>query len=403
MVLSGGASAPPLLRSTWRRDHEEALNYQKIYDQLIADRRANPPSSDEYVEVHHILPRCMGGTDEPKNLIRLRPEDHFFAHLLLAQVHQTRDAWSACILMSGNRWSDVYRARKTYGLVRRRWNEISRGVNAPNADTSEYTFYHLDGDVFTGTRIEFEAYADVPAASVNNLVRGVSDSSYEWYLSPKARAEHDAEKTERAVAAGKKLTGFVRDKARRHFYHRDNDISAIATQIGMREMFGLSSSAISALIKGSRAVSSGWCLLENAEWAYEYAEPKRGALSSSYNPTKYFFVNDIDGSVRHATINEMGVEFNRSDSRVFGELIIGRKGAWRGWRLHDARPARVQGRKYTLYNNGSAISGTQHDLMRIIGVTQMAISNVVTGKKPHTKGWSLSPANDNQPTLRLSA
>lgn len=34
-------------------------------------------------ECHHIIPRCLGGTDEEDNLIHLYPKDHFEAHRLL--------------------------------------------------------------------------------------------------------------------------------------------------------------------------------------------------------------------------------------------------------------------------------------------------------------------------------
>lgn len=33
---------------------------------------------------HHILPKCMGGVDSDCNLIKLSPEDHYNAHLILA-------------------------------------------------------------------------------------------------------------------------------------------------------------------------------------------------------------------------------------------------------------------------------------------------------------------------------
>lgn len=66
------------------------MNYSKIYDDFIADRRKKESQlieSGEYRERHHILPRALGGGDELGNLISLTPEDHYFAHLLLAHIH----------------------------------------------------------------------------------------------------------------------------------------------------------------------------------------------------------------------------------------------------------------------------------------------------------------------------
>lgn len=60
------------------------MDYERIYRDFIADRRAKPEPKG-YSERHHIKPRSLGGTDEPDNLINLTAEDHYFAHLLLAK------------------------------------------------------------------------------------------------------------------------------------------------------------------------------------------------------------------------------------------------------------------------------------------------------------------------------
>lgn len=40
-----------------------------------------------YKEIHHIIPRCMNGTDDPSNLVELTAKEHFIAHLLLTEVY----------------------------------------------------------------------------------------------------------------------------------------------------------------------------------------------------------------------------------------------------------------------------------------------------------------------------
>lgn len=63
------------------------MDYARIYREFISDRLAKQPEAPTYFERHHILPRALGGGNESENLIRLTPEDHFFAHLLLARAH----------------------------------------------------------------------------------------------------------------------------------------------------------------------------------------------------------------------------------------------------------------------------------------------------------------------------
>ena len=63
------------------------MNYQRIYDEFIADRREKESSLTGYTENHHIIPRSLGGNNSKENLIRLTAQDHYFAHELLAKIH----------------------------------------------------------------------------------------------------------------------------------------------------------------------------------------------------------------------------------------------------------------------------------------------------------------------------
>ena len=52
--------------------------------QNILDNRGRFACGDEYHERHHIIPKCMGGTNNKDNLIDLYAREHFEAHRLLA-------------------------------------------------------------------------------------------------------------------------------------------------------------------------------------------------------------------------------------------------------------------------------------------------------------------------------
>jgi hypothetical protein len=61
------------------------MNYQKIYNSLIQNRINNEPEG--YTEKHHIVPRCLGGSDDDDNLVRLSYREHFVAHKLLCRIN----------------------------------------------------------------------------------------------------------------------------------------------------------------------------------------------------------------------------------------------------------------------------------------------------------------------------
>jgi len=73
------------------------VDYQKIYDNLIEKRRNKTPSG--YVEKHHIVPRSLGGTDDPSNLVALTGREHFVTHLLLHKIHQQSETAYALWMM----------------------------------------------------------------------------------------------------------------------------------------------------------------------------------------------------------------------------------------------------------------------------------------------------------------
>ena len=63
------------------------MNYKKIYDDFIKDRREKEETLTGYSEKHHIIPRARGGDDSFENIIKLSALDHLHAHLLLAKVY----------------------------------------------------------------------------------------------------------------------------------------------------------------------------------------------------------------------------------------------------------------------------------------------------------------------------
>lgn len=66
------------------------MNYRLIYDSLIAKgiiRGNDKRELDYYTELHHIIPKSLGGSDNSNNLVLLTAREHFIAHLLLSKIH----------------------------------------------------------------------------------------------------------------------------------------------------------------------------------------------------------------------------------------------------------------------------------------------------------------------------
>lgn len=66
------------------------MNYKKIYDQLVAKakvRGLDRKSVDYYTEIHHIVPKCLGGDNSEENLVMFSAKEHYIAHLILARLN----------------------------------------------------------------------------------------------------------------------------------------------------------------------------------------------------------------------------------------------------------------------------------------------------------------------------
>jgi hypothetical protein len=61
----------------------EDNKYKKWYDAII--KNAKERNISGYIEKHHIIPRCMGGSNNIHNLAKLTAREHFLCHWLLTK------------------------------------------------------------------------------------------------------------------------------------------------------------------------------------------------------------------------------------------------------------------------------------------------------------------------------
>lgn len=124
------------------------MNYQKIYNDLISRAQARE-SLSEYKETHHIIPRCMGGSDDKENLVELTGREHFIAHWLLCKIYDTpglKKAFGLMCLTGKNRSYKI--SSQLYELGRRRLSEAAIGREV-SIETGEKISRALKGRKFT--------------------------------------------------------------------------------------------------------------------------------------------------------------------------------------------------------------------------------------------------------------
>lgn len=106
------------------------MNYIKHYEYLCYSRQLlnRKKSKTAYYELHHILPKSLGGDNSDSNLVLLTAKEHYIAHLLLYNYYKTiggdslRKMAFALVSMAAYKNSNTCRIRitssRTYATIR---------------------------------------------------------------------------------------------------------------------------------------------------------------------------------------------------------------------------------------------------------------------------------------------
>lgn len=97
------------------------MDYNKHYNLLITKARGRSILPFVYSEKHHIIPKSMGGSNDSDNLVKLLPEEHLIAHLLLAKIHGG-GMWAAANMMISRIHNN-----KEYRWVREAYSKSKKG------------------------------------------------------------------------------------------------------------------------------------------------------------------------------------------------------------------------------------------------------------------------------------
>jgi len=112
------------------------MNYQKIYNQIIerADNRAKTRKEARetlgYSERHHVVPKCMKGSNHKENLRFLTAKEHFLCHLLLCEIYPNNYKLKQAIFLMSNIPVHKVSAR-LYERLKKEYSISISGINNP--------------------------------------------------------------------------------------------------------------------------------------------------------------------------------------------------------------------------------------------------------------------------------
>ena len=107
------------------------MNKYKQWYTNITDR-AKHRQLDGYTESHHIVPRSLGGNDDPTNLVNLTAREHFICHWLLVKItvgeSRSKMIYALRMLRAENHGQQRYHTKITsrvYESIKQEYSEIA--------------------------------------------------------------------------------------------------------------------------------------------------------------------------------------------------------------------------------------------------------------------------------------
>lgn len=117
--------------------------YTRWYTAITTRARSRGVLREQGYEIHHIIPRSMGGTNDLSNLTKLTCREHYVCHRLLVRMCKTLAnkksmAWALHLMIhSNNPHQDRYLPKsRVYELIRRDFVQAQK--DAPYVRTAEH-------------------------------------------------------------------------------------------------------------------------------------------------------------------------------------------------------------------------------------------------------------------------
>ena len=107
------------------------MNYQLIHNQIIERAQHRVPAG--YTERHHIIPKCMGGTNDCHNLVRLTAREHFIVHKLLVEIYPNEGCLKTAVWMMATCRNE----KRNYCIGAREYNRLRENFSIVQSATKK--------------------------------------------------------------------------------------------------------------------------------------------------------------------------------------------------------------------------------------------------------------------------
>lgn len=188
------------------------MDYARHYSLLI--QRAVGRVLTGYTERHHIVPKCLGGSDESENIVTLTGAEHYVAHQLLVKMHPANIKLLWALSAMTHATARMRRPHnKRYEWLRRRFAEAMRDRHSGKPLSAEHRAKLSDAAKRRKRRPHSaEARAKMSAAAKGKKKSQEHIAAMAAAKRGKKRAPH-SEETRLRMSESQKIASLTRDES----------------------------------------------------------------------------------------------------------------------------------------------------------------------------------------------
>lgn len=236
--------------------------YTRLYYTIVnnALSRINETS---YCELHHIVPRSLGGKDDQKNLVRLTAREHFICHWLLVKMTKNEEyrkmvfAFNMMLKCKSNRQDRYYgpitsRLYEKYKVID---SNIKKQIYFGRVrNKTLYKFCHVDGRIELCSINEMSKKYNILRSSLGHLVKKPEGKHHVkgWSINVPLASQ---KRSDLYTGAG----GPKYDHTLYSFCHKNGTVEN-CTKYDLFTKYNLSRNGIYAICAGIQKTSQGWSL-----------------------------------------------------------------------------------------------------------------------------------------------
>jgi hypothetical protein len=111
--------------------------YMNKYENWYASitKNAKNRKTNEYTELHHIVPSSLGGTDEKHNLVELTAREHFICHWLLTKIHTGENRSKMIYALNGMKRTNKEQQRYETPITSRVYAKLKEEFSKTHSQT----------------------------------------------------------------------------------------------------------------------------------------------------------------------------------------------------------------------------------------------------------------------------